>query len=411
MKCLTKTLVLFLIIITSSVCIAQDFWEEIDFPFGDHIYDIGIDDDIGIWISGYNDIYCTYDFGAVWEIGGLNRAIRSIGVDSNIIYAGSNNSQYWSGLWRTENSGITWDSILPDNGVYGNVVYVLPLNETIFTSVFMSAPRLLRSTDYGLNWELVYSSTNSNEFISDIVVNSQGTMYFGLSAQFDNMGGIYKSYNDGLTWEYCGLLNYNIRSLWVNEDDDLFAGSSAGLFVLKNGEDNWNSLLSGVSVTDIAINTENHIYFTSSWPGGVYRSLDNGQTFEPINEGLPQGTPKNITLDKNGYLYLTSNVFVAKSINTTVSIPNSFELSQNGIAEIYPNPAYSELYLDVINPNFIGHEISIQIIDICGDILHQSSFTIEKKQEHLNLDILSAGLYIIRFQLQEKVQQTKLVKY
>lgn len=167
----------------------------------------------------------------------------------------------------------------------------------------------------------------------------------------------------------------------------------------------------GPQVTDILIVGDNEIYCSISSPNGVMRSINNGETFELVNNGLPSGMMRDLTSDNDGFIYVCNLAYLAKSINPVVSVKENQNDNYFGGLSIYPNPTCSELYLNTINPNLIGQEVFIQILDMRGNVLHHSSFTFDTMQHQLNLDILSTGLYLIRFQLHDKVQQTKLVKY
>jgi len=92
------------------------------------------------------------------------------------------------------------------------------------------------------------------------------------------------------THEFAGLFNFMVSSLACNSSNDPFAGvwgwagnAFPGLFVLRNGQTDWDTLIGSPQVSDVVVNSEGDIYFTSAWPLGVVRSLNNGQTFELIN--------------------------------------------------------------------------------------------------------------------------------
>ena len=412
----TKAILVLLFICFINTSFSQDFWEEIDFPYGTSIWDITIDNQSQIFIGAGNGVYSTSNFGTDWEYLGLNRMIRDVENDNNTIYAAASQSQWWSGLWRTEDSGYKWDSIIPNIGVTGNVIDILPLGDTIFTSIWTYNTSLFRSIDNGETWELVFTKNSSNEYVSDIIISANETIYFSLDAYSDSMGGVYKSIDWGDTWEFIGLLNYGITSLALNNENDLFAGSfgglsdstSSGLFVLRNGENNWTSLLVGASIQDIETNCEGHVYFTSYWPSGVYRTIDDGVTFENIGEGLPQGNPVKLTMDNNGYLYSTGGNFIARSINPIVSVHEKY--TDNNNISIFPNPAADLVYINLLNTTDKLQYDELSINDITGSVLLSSTKKILTNTNAINISFFTPGVYFVKIRFKNKIETSKFIK-
>lgn len=392
---------------------SQDFWEQLYFPDTTQIRCITINENDHIFIgAGGNGlsggVYRSYDDGTNWDLLGLeNRSISSVAINNNgDIYAGASQSSNIEGLFRSDDDGETWESILPDIGVYGNIIAILPLGDTIFVSLWMSSgSKLICSIDNGQNWELIFSNENSTEHITDIVKTNSGKLYIGLRAYTAYMGGIYKSDDGGDNWEYSGLFNYQVLALAYNSDNDVFAATPGGfndtllpgLYVLRNGESDWEELIIGPGAEDVIVNSKDHIFFSSSWPNGVARSVDNGQTYEFVNEGLPEVPMEELSIDNLGYLYVStwfSSNFLARSVNPTVSAPEVKLASFEDPWILYPNPADN---LVNIEERFINKSLYIKRIHIYnkfGDLIQTHNNHID---DHHLIDVsgLAPGLYLV----------------
>lgn len=134
-----------------------------------------------------------------------------------------------------------------------------------------------------------------------------------------NGAGVYFSPDGGRTWENMGLNQAGqIGAIAVNPDDpsNVFVcalgdvwkrGPERGVFMTRDGGRTWNKVLylnSHTGCSDIAFQPGNpKVLIAGMWPlqrypwllvsggrsGGLYRSLDGGNTWKKLTHGLPQG--------------------------------------------------------------------------------------------------------------------------
>jgi len=185
---------------------------------------------------------------------------------------------------------------------------------------------IFKSTDFGLNWQAIFDDKETLA-IGDIAIaqSNKNTLYVGTgesnagggSLTYDGVG-VYKSINAGEDWTYIGLPNSrSIGKVAIDPNDEnkvfvaamgnLFGNNAdRGIYRTLDGGDNWEQVLYVSDSTggiDLSINPNNPaIIYASLWERvrradyrkyggsscGIYRSLDGGDSWEKLTNGLPQ---------------------------------------------------------------------------------------------------------------------------
>ncbi len=192
------------------------------------------------------------------------------------------------GVWKTMNSGITWEPIFDDQPVYSTgCITIDPSNP-----------------------HTIWVGTGEN-----------------VSGRHVGFGdGIYKSEDNGKTWKNMGLKTSehiskiivhpeNSDILWVAVQGPLWtSGGERGLYKSIDGGQNWKKVLGGnewTGVTDIVIDPRDPNWlYAATWQRhrtvaavldggpdtGLHRSTDGGETWEKLTSGLPKGRMGKIGL-------------------------------------------------------------------------------------------------------------------
>ena len=182
-------------------------------------------------------------------------------------------------LFRTDNSGITWDPIFENEGSYAIGVVELDPNDA----------------------KTIWVGTGEN--------NAQRSVANG--------DGVYKSTDGGKSWTNVGLKDSgHISQIWINPDDSdevLVAaqgplwndGGDRGLYRTTDGGGTWDRILeidAHTGVNEFVVDPRNpdvivastyqrrrHVWvLINGGPGsGIHKSTDRGKTWNKVSTGLP----------------------------------------------------------------------------------------------------------------------------
>lgn len=205
-------------------------------------------------------------------------------TDESIWYVGVGSG----GVWKTVNSGVTWKPVFDDESVYSIGAVVLD-------------PQ---------NSNTVWVGTGEN--------------VGGRHVSFGD--GVYRSQDGGNSWKNMGLKDSrhiseiivhpkNPDIIWVAAQGNLWAsGGERGLYKSVDGGENWTRTLGDdewVGVTDLVTDPRDpDVMYAATWqrhrtvaayygggPGsGIHKSVDGGDTWLELQNGLPKGEMGKIGL-------------------------------------------------------------------------------------------------------------------
>lgn len=115
--------------------------------------------------------------------------------------------------------------------------------------------------------------------------------------------GVYHSNDNCDSWEFIGIQNYPIWSIYISSSGKLYAGASSHLYNYL-GESTWSLLYSPIDATNIMsifVSDSSYIYF-GNW-GGVFRSVDDGVNWNEVLDCLNTEVIRDIIQDNNGVLF------------------------------------------------------------------------------------------------------------
>jgi len=226
------------------------------------------------------------------EFRNIGPAFMSGRIADIAIHPDNNNIWYVAvgsgGVWKTMNSGTTWNPIFDKYDVYSTGCITIDTN----------------------NPHTLWLGTGENV----------GGRHVGVG------DGIYKSEDDGTSWKNMGLKRSehiskiivhpgNSDVIWVAAQGPLWsAGGERGIYKTTDGGENWKRVLGDeeyTGSTDLIIDPRNpDILYAATWerhrnvavyigggPGsGIHKSTDGGETWTKLKSGLPSGDKGKIGL-------------------------------------------------------------------------------------------------------------------
>ncbi len=227
-----------------------------------------------------------------FEYRNIGPALKSGRISDIAVHPENQNIWYVTvgsgGVWKTENSGITWAPIFDNQKVFSTGCVTIDPN----------------------NPHVIWVGTGEN-------VGGRHVSYGD---------GIYKSEDDGQSWKNMGLKESqhiskivihpnNSDIMWVAVQGPLWSpGGDRGLYITKDGGKTWGKTLGDdewTGVTDIVIDPRNpDVIYCASWqrgrtvaaymgggPGsGIHKSTDGGNTWTKLKTGLPKSDMGKIGL-------------------------------------------------------------------------------------------------------------------
>lgn len=266
----------------------------------------------GLIIGSNEELYRTNDSGVTWDsISPGEGSIKALAISSDsILYLSKGSIIYLSGDF-----GNTWTFVhFPDI----STIFSLAVNSTNTVVAGAAQGMLCISADGGINWEVV-QALDYNSFFNVLRYTSQDVLYSGTY-------GISRSYDDGHTWIYSsdGLAASTIFDLKTNSQGDIFAISSNypgikdSLYRSTDGGTTWTALSKWPYYRNngVYIHSNDDIYITAdqlSDTGLLFRSTDNGDSWEELLKGASPFGAYYAAVDPEGSIYVTTYRGVIKS--------------------------------------------------------------------------------------------------
>ena len=219
----------------------------------------------------------SYKFRNVGPLrGGRVTTVEGVASKPSVFYMGATGG----GVWRTDDYGITWDNV---------------------SDGYLPTPSIGDISVYQKNPEIIYVGTGSDGLRSNVITGR----------------GVYKSIDEGKTWDFIGLKNAGqIGAVEIHPDNPDVAYVAAigqafgkneerGVFKTTDGGKSWDKILYhsdsiGFSDLELAPDDPNTIYagawrgerkpwtiISGSTEGGVYKSTDGGANWTKLTNGLP----------------------------------------------------------------------------------------------------------------------------
>ena len=162
-----------------------------------------------------------------------------------------------------------------------------PTDDGLLIAMYGGA--IQKKTDEGTTWQdiPIEGGLENNTIIRDFVQNGNTIYVAARSILINQKGGIFKSTDNGETWQaaYDENLNPDVRGL-VSVGNRLVAGTKLGIFISDDGGDTWEKIdfdKGGARYYTIHSMVNNGNIIVAGTSRYVFTSLDGGDTWQSIN--------------------------------------------------------------------------------------------------------------------------------
>lgn len=392
-------------------------WEKINKEnFLEHIYDIKFADaNTGYAVSDKGTILLTHNGGTLWKpitfdpSDGFNTV--SV-VNKDICYLASFNN---SKIYKTANSGTTWDSF--STGFYGITRIDFVNAQTGFG--VCKYQRFIKTTNGGVNWTHKDVLTNSQNWALDFINDKTG--YAGGSSVF------HKTTDGGDTWISINLLDdFDLNDLYfLNSKTGFAAGivygynSNGAIYKTTDEGTTWikYTLNSYTGVFKLSFPTNTIGYAASTYGDKTLKTTNAGDNWVEIKTCSEYGLNNIYFTDfltgymagHRGSIIKTTNGGNSIGVNEPF-VPNRFFLYQN-----YPNPFNPITTIKIDVPEIPGTgviHIKIIVYDLLGrlvQILADEDFSMGAYEIKFDGTNFASGIYFYQLITNDFSQSKKMI--
>lgn len=281
-------------------------------------------------------------------------------------------------VWKTSNSGASWDSISGDltAGGYLRSLAIADGDSNIIYSG-SSDGRVYMTTDGGSSWNRIDQGLFGSNPIGDIWLSPTDTQTIYLSVDRSSGGRVYTSNDSGQTWtDITGDLPSGIRAQSLAIDfsitpPTLYLGTDYGMFISFNQDSHWVKQVSfpNLAVYDIAIDTINSSVIAATHGRGMWIS--------PLATGIKET--------------LKFSQLLRKRI-----LP-------------YPNPAKDFIWVEYTSP--FKENLKAKIVNLAGQIVEEFPVKVSNSGKiRISTKSLNSGVYFIVLEGKEGTLKQKFIK-
>jgi photosystem II stability/assembly factor-like uncharacterized protein len=263
------------------------------------------------------------DRGTTWTYVGSGLpeyfSVSDMATKDGVVFAANHDAEYY-GIYRSTDYGKTWSQA--STGIDNRAIRRIFATDSalIASAAGTMGSGMFRSTDNGLFWTRLDS--NPYAWNAECITKYNGILY---GADFENSARVFRSYDDGRTWQapisgpddiilslyangsglFAGTYFHGLYQLpsygpWVNidqtfptiggTDSSIFVTSADGVFRSRSGAPfipiGWTPKNNGKVTSEVTCLTSlGTAVFAGTNGGGLYRTSDNGKTWNRIDLG------------------------------------------------------------------------------------------------------------------------------
>ncbi len=230
---------------------------------------------------------------------------------------------------------------------------------------------LYRTNDLGSSWTGLAELTN--EGCSAFNIHESGAFFVGMT--YTGIGFIHRSLDSGLSWEAIPLPDYNsnypVEHIEFDSEGNIYLGTINGIYKSIDNGENWQKVNNGISgehVSSMFIDENDNMYIYTTYSAqtdGMYYSIDNAESW--VSLPIPDYYVVDIVVQDDIIMIIDGY----NNIQLTEDLGNTWYISNEGLND---NSLYS-LHLIQNNTVYAG-----------GRYIHKSNSSIDECIDLSGLD-------------------------
>lgn len=196
------------------------------------------------------------------------------------------------GFYQSTDQGDSWIRKTGKRNYGAEAMIIAPWGD-----IFIGTSGIYKSSDDANSWQDASNGLPVSTNVLSLLFNPSTNEILAGTAY----NGIYISSDSGATWvqKNTGITNYSgvrIYGLFRHTNGDIYAAgyaSSGHIYRSTNGGESWavisDNIITDKTFYDVKVTSNSNIFAVTWNDGLVYRSNDNGITWEDRSQGMPTG--------------------------------------------------------------------------------------------------------------------------
>ena len=141
--------------------------------------------------------------------------------------------------------------------------------------------------------------------------------------------GVFLSQDNGVTWiaRSEGYITDEVRTIVIGPTGTIIAGTNEGLYRSTDSGASWVRLDTGLALPSFTASTSGGSSLFVAGPMGVLRSIDDGETWQQINEGLRNTRVSSLEYTQQGDVLAGTE----EGLFQWIELPNDWREASNGL--------------------------------------------------------------------------------